>query len=125
MTIKYPHWEIGDRVLTKNSQYLAKVIEISPPDGNHCGRVKIRYNDNSEGWTDLHNVTTVPLPITDAERVRAACHDSFCGINQDYGAGYYAVATGNHYYPPTRDAKTPLEALDCWVMELRKREGKS
>ncbi len=132
MMIEYPHWMPGERVVlvsgvgdgyTLIQGKVYTVVRTDPPTKHE--RPRLHLNE-TPAVLDPASVTLVPpAMITDAERVAAACRVEFYGV-QTLGGHWFSVTDSpiNSRFPSTQDAKSALEALDCWVMELRRREGK-
>ncbi len=130
VTIEYPHWDEGEHITVKpelcgrpfTAGQTYEVFRTNPPTSYSPPQLFLK------GYTVALNpqiVLPAPALITDAERVRAACRVEFYGV-QTLGGHWFSVTDSpiNSRFPSTQDAKSALEALDCWVMELRRRDGK-
>lgn len=137
--VEYDHFEVGDRVKFKcGAPDVYTIAEVKPPCGDHASIVRLA-TPSRQAWFAAHELELVPPePITDAERMLALEHPSFWQIRHtqqdDYTGGDKCVgrvwilwATDHECVKATTGIQwfsSAVEALDCWVMELRRRNSR-
>lgn len=107
-------FKVGDLVQCLSRGVGGRVIEV---------RTETLYRLEGDGiapqmlWSE--RVLQVPPEpeITDAERVAAACHKKFCGLDE-LGCGWHFVESSQGRQNSGK-FRTQLEALDAWVRHLR------
>ena len=106
-------FKIGDQVVSRIRSEIGEILESI-----QC--YVVRWPGDSGAGVLCAESTLDPAPepeITDAERVAAACHKKFCGLDE-LGCGWHFVESSQGSQNSGK-FRTQLEALDAWVRHLR------